>query len=176
MFTIPPIVITILEGILTILGAYLVVFWFGMVVWTWQDVRRRTRDWLVRIIALLLVLCFNVAGLIIYLIIRPQESLAEVQERSIEEEALMQDMEEKISCPACRKAAQPDFAVCPYCGERLKQSCASCQRLLNLNWTVCPYCENPVQKAEPVQLPQIVQPAVEPPVEPQEAQLPAASS
>jgi hypothetical protein len=131
------------------MGAYLVVFWFGLVVWTWQDVRRRTRDWLVRIIGLLLVLCFNLAGLFIYLIIRPQESLAEVQERALEEEALMQDMEERVACPSCHKPAQPDFAVCPYCGERIKRPCASCQRLLILNWTVCPYCEAPVAAAVP---------------------------
>jgi RNA polymerase subunit RPABC4/transcription elongation factor Spt4 len=148
-FTIPPIVFTILEGILIVLGAYFVIFWFGLIAWTVQDVRRRTRDWLVRIIAFLLVTIFHIPGLIIYLIVRPQETLAAVDGRAIEEEALLQAMEEKIVCPHCHKAAQPDYAVCPYCSERLKNPCASCGRLLALNWTVCPTCATAVQPAQP---------------------------
>jgi RNA polymerase subunit RPABC4/transcription elongation factor Spt4 len=148
-FTIPPIVFTILEGILIVLGAYFVVFWFGLVAWTVQDVRRRTRDWLLRIISFLLVLVFHIPGLIIYLIVRPQETLASVYTRQIEEEALMQDMEERLACPSCHKSARPDFAVCPYCGERLKQPCGSCGRLLALNWSVCPSCATPMNPALP---------------------------
>jgi RNA polymerase subunit RPABC4/transcription elongation factor Spt4 len=148
MLTIPPIVITILEGMLIVLGAYFVVFWFGLVAWTVQDVRRRTRDWIVRIIAFLLVLVFHIPGLIIYLIIRPQETLAVVDGRAIEEEALLQTMEDKLACSQCHKPAQPDYAVCPYCGDRLKQPCASCGRLLALNWAVCPTCATPVRPAQ----------------------------
>jgi len=146
MFTIPQTVVAALEAILIILGAYFVFFWFGLIVWTFQDIRRRSNDWLVRIIAILLVLVFHVAGLIVYLIIRPQETLASVYNRQIEEEALMQSMEEKLVCPQCHRPAQADFAVCPYCGEQLKRACESCGRLLALNWTVCPYCATPVQK------------------------------
>ena len=87
-FTIPPIVLTILEYALIILGAYFVVFWFGLVAWTVQDICRRSRDWLLRIIAFLLVLVFHIPGLIIYLIIRPQETLADADSRKIEEAGL----------------------------------------------------------------------------------------
>ena len=133
-FTIPPIVLTILEYALIILGAYFVVFWFGLVAWTVQDICRRSRDWLLRIIAFLLVLVFHIPGLIIYLIIRPQETLADADSRKIEEEALLQGLEEKLACPHCHKRAEPDFAVCPFCGERLKQACTLCGRLLQFNW------------------------------------------
>ena len=143
MFTIPSILITILEGIVAVLGAYIVVFWFAMVLWTFQDIRRRTRDWLVRIICVLLVMVFTIPGLIIYLIVRPQDTVAGRYEQQLEEEALLQGMEEKLACPSCHKRAQADFAVCPHCGERLKQPCVSCGKLLNLNWTVCPFCETP---------------------------------
>lgn len=153
MFTIPPIVITILEIILAAMGAFLVVFWFALVVWTFQDVRRRTHDVLVQLLALLLVLVFNIAGLVVYLIIRPQETLATVVSRQIEEEALLQEMEEKLGCPHCHKATRAEFAVCPHCGERLKRACSSCGQLLALNWLVCPYCETPVTPDEPKQLP-----------------------
>ena len=55
-------------------------------------------------------------------------------------------MEEKLACPSCHKHAEADYAVCPYCAERLKQACVSCGKLLNLNWTVCPFCETPVSQ------------------------------
>ena len=145
MFTIPQVVITVLESILIVLGAYFVLFWFGIVAWTFQDIRHRSHDWMVQILAVLMVLVFHVAGLFIYLILRPAETLAVVFNRSLEEEALMQGMEEKLACPRCHKPAQPDFAVCPYCGEALKHQCASCGRLLNLNWTICPSCTTPVK-------------------------------
>ena len=150
-FTIPPIVLTILEYTLIVLGAYFVVFWFGLVAWTVQDVFRRTRDWLVRLIAFLLVLVFHIPGLIIYLVIRPQETLAASDSRKIEEEALLQGLEERLACPHCHKPAEQDFAVCPFCGERLKQPCSLCGRLLQFNWSVCPSCATPVNRtaAEP---------------------------
>ena len=166
MFTIPPLVIAVLEGALIVLGAYFVLFWFGLVVWTLQDVRRRTRDWLVRIIALLLVLVFHVAGLVIYLIIRPQETLASVYGRTIEEEALMQGMEENLACPHCHKAVQPDFAACPHCGEQIKQPCGACGRLLALNWRVCPYCTMPVCTMPVVEKPELADLLLAPEPEP----------
>jgi RNA polymerase subunit RPABC4/transcription elongation factor Spt4 len=145
MFTIPPIVITILETTLIIMGAYFVLFWFGIIAWTFQDIRRRSSDWLLRIIYVLLVTVFHVAGLVIYLILRPQETIASVYGRTLEEEALMQGMDEKTACPKCHKAARADFAVCPYCGEQLKRQCTSCGRLLNLSWNLCPTCATTVQ-------------------------------
>jgi len=150
-FTIPQSVITVLEGSLVVLGAYFVLFWFGIVAWTFQDIRRRSRDWLVRIISVLLVLVFHVAGLLIYLVLRPQETLASVFGRTLEEEARMLGMEEKLACPKCHKPAQSDFAVCPYCGEQLKQACASCGLLLALNWSVCPTCGAAVPPRIPVE-------------------------
>ena len=148
MFSIPQQVIAVLEGLFMFAGAFFVLFWFALVLWTFQDIRRRTNDWLVRILAVLMVLVFHLVGLFVYLIVRPQETLATKTALSLEEEALMQGMDEKLVCPSCHKSAQPDFAVCPYCGERLKHACENCGKLLSLSWTVCPYCETPVQRPE----------------------------
>jgi RNA polymerase subunit RPABC4/transcription elongation factor Spt4 len=145
-FSIPPIVIKILEGLFIGLGAYFVIFWFAMIAWTFQDIRRRTHDWMMQLLSVLMVVLFHVAGLVVYLIIRPQDTLAMVEGREVEEEALLQSMEEKISCPNCHKPAQSDFALCPYCGERLKRQCPECGRLMALNWTVCPFCGTPVEQ------------------------------
>jgi RNA polymerase subunit RPABC4/transcription elongation factor Spt4 len=131
---------TILQVILALIGAYVAAFWFCLVVWTFRDIQLRTRDVLVQVLATMLVLLFNVPGLILYLVLRPPETVAEAYQRSLEEESLIQDIEERLACPNCRTRVQSDYVVCPTCVATLKQPCASCGRLLHLNWHVCPYC------------------------------------
>jgi len=126
--------------VLALVGAYAAAFWFCLVVWTFRDIQQRSRDVVVQVLATALVLLFNVPGLILYTILRPPETLAEAYARSLEEESLIQDIEERQSCPGCKRRVQPDFIVCPTCRARLKQPCTSCGRLLQLNWRVCPYC------------------------------------
>jgi len=114
--------------------------WLALAVWTSRDIRARSRDRVVQGAALLLVLLLNLPGLLIYLLLRPRESLAQAYERSLEEEALLQDIEERPSCPACSERVQPDWQACPYCYHRLKKPCIHCEYLLELSWNVCPKC------------------------------------
>ena len=79
-------------------------------------------------------------GLLLYTILRPPETLAEAYARSLEEESLIQEIEERQACPTCRHRVQPDFVLCPNCGEQLKQICPDCHRVLDLSWSRCPYC------------------------------------
>jgi RNA polymerase subunit RPABC4/transcription elongation factor Spt4 len=129
-----------LEIAIALLGAYFVAFWVGLILWTFQDVRRRSRDILVQFMALLLVLVFNLPGLLLYYLLRPAETLDDAYERSLEEEAILQGLEERNACPGCKQTIQPDYLLCPNCSTKLKRQCASCGRLLNLKWTICPYC------------------------------------
>ncbi len=131
---------TIIQIVLAVLGAYVAAFWFARVVWTFRDIQKRTRDVLVQVLATTLVLLFNVPGLVLYTILRPPETLAEAYARSLEEESLLQDIEDRQSCPTCKRRVQPDFMLCPSCRTQLKQVCLNCSRLLHLSWRVCPYC------------------------------------
>jgi RNA polymerase subunit RPABC4/transcription elongation factor Spt4 len=130
----------VLRIVVAIFGAYFLAFWLSMVIWTFRDVRARSRDIFAQLLATLLVLVFNVPGLVLYFILRPQETLAEAYERSLEEEALLQGLEERDVCPHCQHGIKSDFLFCPNCHTQLKKTCASCTRLLNLNWALCPYC------------------------------------
>ncbi len=89
----------------------------------YYDIRARSQDLYVHIFATALVIVFNVFGLVLYLILRPRETLAEAYERSLEEETLLQEIEERQSCPNCRQRVQSDFMYCPYCQTELKQRC-----------------------------------------------------
>jgi RNA polymerase subunit RPABC4/transcription elongation factor Spt4 len=122
--------------------------WFSIVVWTFMDIRSRSRDKLVWVFATLLVLLFNVFGLIVYLILRPHETLMQAYERSLEEEALLQEIEERPICPNCRHRVETDFRICPICLHKLKDVCLNCERMIELEWTVCPFCT--VERKVPV--------------------------
>ncbi len=130
----------ILQIFLAFIGAFGLAFWLSLLIWTYRDIRSRTRDIFAILLALLLVAIFNVLGVLLYLLLRPRETLAEQYERSLEEEALLQEIESRRVCPSCHMPVEDDFLVCPNCMTRLKNKCANCERLMQLDWNVCPYC------------------------------------
>src|SRR5947207_13396322 len=122
------------------IGAVIASTWLGMVLWTLRDMRARSRDLLAQGAATLMVAVLGVFGLILYLMLRPRETLAEAYERSLEEEALLQGIEEKPACPGCGRASNAQWQVCPHCHTRLKKQCIHCGQLLDLPWNLCPFC------------------------------------
>jgi|SRR5690554_5545879 len=121
-------------------GAYLLALWFALVVWTFQDIQRRSRSVIAQIFSTLVVVLFFVPGILIYLILRPRDTLDDTFQRSLEEEYLLQDLEELPLCPSCQRYVNEDFVYCPYCRADLRQPCPGCERLIDLRWEICPYC------------------------------------
>ncbi|HSR46457.1 MAG TPA: zinc ribbon domain-containing protein [Anaerolineales bacterium] len=126
-------------------GAFLVALWLSLVFWTWRDIRARTYDRFLRILAPLLVLLLTLPGVILYLVLRPRRTLEEEYERALEEEALLAAIEEPLTCPGCSRRADKDWQICPHCHTRLRKSCVRCGRMLELAWNLCPYCGTPAQ-------------------------------
>lgn len=146
------------QSALAIVGAifiaYGVILWIGTVVWTSRDIHDRTRDGVLHWVGPALVVLFNVPGLILYLMLRPGETLAEAYERRLETEAIRRDLAATLhSCPSCARPVDDEFLLCPYCRTRLREPCASCARPLDLAWVVCPFCgaagPQPVTAAAP---------------------------
>jgi Double zinc ribbon len=136
--------VTQLERILrigiTIIAAYLVALWIASVWWTFRDIRARTTDIFLQVAATLLVAVFSFPGLLIYVILRPPKTLAQLYEDSLEEEAFLQGIQVHNSCPVCKQRVEPEFIFCPWCQTRLKRTCARCERPLVLRWKMCPFC------------------------------------
>ncbi len=124
----------------TVLTAYFVALWIAAIWWTFRDIRSRTNDVLLQLAATLLVTVFSLPGLLIYFILRPPRTLAELYEESLAEEAMLQEIQVQSACPACKQHAEPDYVFCPWCQTRLKRLCARCERPLLLRWRNCPYC------------------------------------
>jgi len=133
--------------------AYFVGFTFALVIWTFRDIQSRSQDVVVQILATLWVAVMNLPGLLIYLILRPQNTLVEAYERSLEEESLLQDIESRLACPNCQQRVAGDFLICPNCLTQLKQQCPNCSKVLLLKWQVCPYCAHDVGGGGEARLP-----------------------
>lgn len=121
-------------------GVIVVAASLAMIVWAFRDIRSRSRDFSAQIIVTILVALLSLPGLIIYILLRPKETLADAYERSLEEEALLQEIENKPTCPGCGQRIQEDWQACPYCHTRLQKPCIHCRELLQLSWEICPYC------------------------------------
>jgi len=128
-------------------GLWLFLVWLGIVLWVYRDIRDRTEDVALRVVSVLLVVLFfpgfNLPGLLIYLLVRPRESLDEAYSRSLEQEALLREVGEGAVCYECRQPVEREFLFCPYCRTRLREPCARCRRPLSLFWVICPYCGAP---------------------------------
>ena len=124
-----------------ILIAYALVLWLSAVVWVYRDIRNRTTDQGSQLIAVILVAVFNVPGLVIYLVIRPQTTLADAYERSLEAEAILHELQLTANaCQSCRRPIDDDFNVCPYCRVVLREPCRTCGKAVRTSWAACPYC------------------------------------
>lgn len=134
--------IAVLAG--AVAGIWALLLWLSVVVWVYRDIRDRTRDSSLQLLAVFVVLMFfpglNLPGLALYLLMRPRETLEETYARSLEEEALLRELGDEGSCPSCRRLVDKDFQFCPSCQTQLKEQCAKCERLLSFSWVVCPSC------------------------------------
>lgn len=122
------------------MAAWATALWLGLVIWTFKDMRARSRDPFAQIMASFMVAVLMIPGWLIYLMLRPRESLAEAYERALEEEALLQEIEERPACAGCSRPIKDDWIICPHCHTRLHKSCPECHHLLELQWNLCPYC------------------------------------
>lgn len=123
-------------------GALLAALWISLVIWAFRDMRARSRDPFAQILAAVVVAVLPVVGIVIYLILRPRETLAEAYERALEEEALLQEIEERPRCPGCSRTIEAKWLLCPHCHTRLRKACQDCNSLLELQWNICPFCGN----------------------------------
>lgn len=121
-------------------GAFIAALWLSLVLWTFRDIRRRARDPLARILAVMVVAILFIPGVVIYLILRPARTLEEEYQQSLEEEALLRSIEDSSLCPGCGRHTRENWIICPQCHTRLRKSCHQCGKLIELPWNLCPYC------------------------------------
>ena len=154
LFAIGPEIIQAIQFVLTVLATYFVAFTISLLIWTYQDIKGRSRSVFIQLFSVLLVLGLNLPGLLLYRLLRPSENLAQQYQRALEEEAMLQDLEQRLACPSCKRGIKSDFLICPYCRTQLKRPCPRCGQPLGALWKSCPYCTTPVA-VETVETPKV---------------------
>jgi RNA polymerase subunit RPABC4/transcription elongation factor Spt4 len=124
-------------------AAFIVALWLALIFWTYRDIKARARDPLSRILAVLVVAVLFLPGILIYLILRPANTLEDEYQQTLEEEALLQAIEESSLCPGCGRRIKDNWVVCPNCQTKLRKNCHHCGKLMELPWNICPYCGTP---------------------------------
>jgi hypothetical protein len=123
---------------------YVVLLWLGTAYWAFRDMQARTENPILPYFAAALIIFITpllfVFAVVLYLIVRPRETLAEVYERSLAEESLLAEVEKNELCPVCRDRVDAEWLVCPNCRTRLHRVCPSCNRLAEPTWPLCAFC------------------------------------
>lgn len=126
-------------GAAWIVSGYLALIWVTTILWAYRDIRSRSRDPFSQIVAVAMSLV-PFAGLPLYFVVRPRETLQQAYDRQLEQEAILSELYSASACPNCRRPVQDEFMACPYCQTSLKEPCADCGRLMAHAWRHCPYC------------------------------------
>jgi RNA polymerase subunit RPABC4/transcription elongation factor Spt4 len=141
-------------------AAFTAALWLSLIIWVSRDIKKRSRDALAQILSILVAIILFLPGIVIYLILRPQNTLEETYQQTLEEEALLQAIEENIVCPGCSRRVQENWIVCPNCHTKLKKKCEHCSQLMALPWNICPYCATPVSGTRPENFDQTISPGL----------------
>lgn len=130
----------LLDVLKWVFGIYIVLLWMATVIWTYRDIHARHEEALLQVLAVSMALLIPFAGLGVYMMLRPRQTIADRYERSLEEEYLRHDIEEQFVCPQCQRGIDHEFILCPHCHTALRRRCISCDHVIDLTWSICPYC------------------------------------
>ena len=131
---------TLLDVLKWVFGIYIVLLWMATVIWTYRDIHARHEEALLQVLAVSMALLIPFAGLGVYMMLRPRQTISDRYERSLEEEYLRHDIEEQFVCPQCQRGIDHEFILCPHCHTALRRRCISCDHVIDLTWSICPYC------------------------------------
>lgn len=122
-----------------------VVFWLALALWVNRDARRRIDHPALVLLATLVALVPPYFGPLVYLLLRPQETLDDRRSREVETRTLEEALRRRREiCPSCAALVEPDFLVCPVCTRELREACVRCDAALEPGWQMCPYCATAV--------------------------------
>jgi hypothetical protein len=132
---------------------YIVILWLAAAYWAFRDMQLRTVNPILPYFAASLVIIFTPAffpfAIVAYRVIRPQEKIGEVYERTLAEQALEAEVDAVRTCPGCARRVDNEWIICPTCRTRLSRVCPNCSRLVGLDWSLCAWCGRDFERPVP---------------------------
>ncbi len=136
------------------IAAYIVVVWIATAYWAFRDVQTRSDNPILPYVAASLIILFTpvlfIFAALIYRLVRPHEKIGEATERTLAEEALLNEVEAVPHCPTCARRVGDQWLICPTCRTRLNRVCPNCNRLVGLDWSLCAWCGKDFERREPL--------------------------
>jgi hypothetical protein len=133
----------ILQISLRAIVVYAAVVWIAVAYWAFRDMRARTANLLLPYFAAGLIIAFTPIffpfAVLVYRILRPTETIAEVYDRQLAAEAMEAEIKSSF-CPECAGRVESEWIACPACGRRLNHRCADCGNIVGLDWALCAWC------------------------------------
>lgn len=127
--------------VIAIVGAVLGL-WIAAAWWTYADLSRRVRPELLRLVAPAWILASSPLllplSLAAYLLVRPQETVAERRSREIL--GALAPTLDPATCPGCEDRVEEGWRRCPSCATWLGAPCSRCGRWSPIELQLCPYC------------------------------------
>lgn len=126
------------DNIVSYIFGYVGVLWILFCLWVLKDINSRTKNIFVITLVVLFVFFFNIPGLILYLLLRPEKTLEEA--RALDLYQISQLEENLITCSTCRSIVRKNYGFCTVCGDSLFATCDYCGKQINPIWENCGYC------------------------------------
>ena len=131
------------QAILSVTWACLVILWIAAAAWAFRDARLRVDNRLAPAgVAVLVLAATPLAfplGIVVYRLIRPQETLADAMDRRLSL-ATLEAAADQDRCSVCDARVDEGWVRCPGCGSTLRIPCPQCSSLVEPGWTICPWC------------------------------------
>lgn len=139
-----------------ILAIYLVLIWGSYIIWLWNDSKKRFTNEGLRVLIWIIASATFIFGLLLYILIRPQQLDDDSYWVSLERKFLLHETYGMGECDSCGFMLRPEFMNCPACGKVLREKCKKCEQVVDVTWKRCAFCgavrikekENPVMKKE----------------------------
>jgi RNA polymerase subunit RPABC4/transcription elongation factor Spt4 len=142
----------VFQPVIYVVMAYVVLIWLASAYWAYRDMSLRTTSAITPYVAALAIILFTpiffLFGLLLYRIVRPKETIGEVNERALAEEAMLAEVAAHAQCANCSRPVHEDWIICPTCRNRLRRVCPNCEHLIELDWTLCAWCGKDFERAE----------------------------
>ena len=122
-----------------------IIFWVVVTSWIWIDSDERTTNKWIRIFYVVIGM-IPVLGWIIYLIVRPPETIDEIYWGDLERRYLKYEAKDLGDCPQCGTQLYPGYIFCPNCNKRIKTKCSRCGVYVDLDSKYCVHCGNQIKK------------------------------
>lgn len=123
--------------------AYLLCLWLLFTLWVVRDIASRTSNPIVILTVFVFVLVFNIPGLILYMLLRPEKTVEEARALDIYHMSQLED--NLITCHSCISVVRKSYNYCSVCGSDLYAQCEYCDHRIDPIWTNCVYCGNQVK-------------------------------